>query len=88
MRFRGKGIKGRKHTDADVAQRPLPSTESAHDLDEEASTVSGARCSRPNPIDVFGLGPLPGLGALAKVVSVDLAAHPLGAVAAVAGTVS
>jgi hypothetical protein len=37
---------------------------------------------------LFGLGPLSGLGALAKVISVDLAADPLGAVAAAAGTVS
>lgn len=36
----------------------------------------------------FGLGPLSGFGALAKVVSVDLAADPFGAVAAAAGTVS
>ncbi len=36
----------------------------------------------------FGLGPLAGFGTLAKVISVDLAADPLGAIAAPAGTVS
>jgi hypothetical protein len=37
---------------------------------------------------IFGLGPLSSFGALAKVISVDLAADPLGAIAAPAGTVS
>jgi hypothetical protein len=35
----------------------------------------------------FGLSPLAGLGALAKVVSVDLAADPFGTVAPAAGAI-
>ena len=55
-----------------------------------AGPNGGAPLSRASPSfepQLLGLGPLPGSGALAKVVSVYLAADPLGAVAPTAGAV-
>ncbi len=46
------------------------------------------QCFFERDAEFFSRGPLSGFGALAKVISVDLAADPFGAVAAAAGAVS